>query len=45
VKHLPKGKLSVVETIYGHVGGGGGGCKADDEFIDKEVRGFRALEL
>jgi hypothetical protein len=40
VKHLPRGRLSVVETIYGHVGGGGGGCKADDEFIDKEVREF-----
>ncbi|KAK4695673.1 actin-related protein 6, partial [Phenoliferia sp. Uapishka_3] len=40
VQYLPNGKLAVVETIYGHVGGGGGGSKADNAFIDKEVAEF-----
>ena len=26
-----------------HVGGGGSGCKADNDFIDKEVAAFLAI--
>jgi hypothetical protein len=40
VKHLSQGKLSIVETIYGHMGGGGWGTREDNEFIDSEVRSF-----
>jgi hypothetical protein len=40
VRHLPNGKLVVLETIYGHWGGGGRGSAADDAFIDEEVRKF-----
>jgi hypothetical protein len=40
VKHLPHGTLHVIETIYGHVGGGGGGSKADNELIDATVKSF-----
>lgn len=38
VKHLKQGKLSVIESIWGHVAGGGGGTKADNDFITEEVR-------
>lgn len=40
VKHLPNAKLHVLDTIYGHIGGGGGGTKEDNEEIDREVRQF-----
>jgi hypothetical protein len=40
VQHLPNGKLSVLETVYGHWGGGGRGSKEDDAYIDREVRAF-----
>jgi homoserine O-acetyltransferase len=40
VQHLPRGKLSVLETVYGHWGGGGRGSKEDDAYIDREVRAF-----
>ena len=42
VKHLPEGKLKVVETIYGHIGGGGGGSKEDNVFINDAIRDFLA---
>jgi homoserine acetyltransferase len=43
VKSLPHGTLRIIESIYGHVGGGGGGCPADDAFIDREVTAFLKL--
>ncbi|KAJ6589852.1 Alpha/Beta hydrolase protein [Mycena vulgaris] len=40
VKHLRNGELKVIESIWGHVAGGGGGPKADDEFIKTQVKRF-----
>ncbi|GAB7349603.1 hypothetical protein MBLNU459_g0290t2 [Dothideomycetes sp. NU459] len=37
VKHLKDGELVVVETIWGHIAGGGSGTKDDTAFISKEV--------
>ena len=37
VKHLPGSELVVIETIWGHVAGGGGGTKDDTKFICKHV--------
>lgn len=37
VKHLKHGELSVIESIWGHVAGGGGGTAEDNDFISKEV--------
>lgn len=39
VREMPNGTLRIIESIYGHVGGGGG-SPADDIFIDKEVAAF-----
>ncbi|KAJ7169065.1 Alpha/Beta hydrolase protein [Mycena crocata] len=33
VKHLKHGELKVIESIWGHFAGGGGGTKDDNEFI------------
>ncbi|KAF7324322.1 Alpha/beta hydrolase fold-1 [Mycena venus] len=40
VKHLKNGELKVIESIWGHVAGGGGGTKADDEFIKTQIHRF-----
>lgn len=40
MKSLPNAKLHVLDTIYGHIGGGGGGTKEDNEEIDRVVGGF-----
>jgi homoserine O-acetyltransferase len=45
VKHLKYGQLSVVETIYGHIAGGGGGPAEDDAFMNKEIKAFFASEV
>lgn len=37
VKHLKQGELSVIESIWGHMAGGGGGTPEDNAFICKEV--------
>lgn len=37
VKHLKLGELSVIESIWGHIAGGGGGPEDDNQFIIKEV--------
>lgn len=37
VKHLKHGELSVIESIWGHIAGGGGGTPEDNDFICKEV--------
>lgn len=40
VKHLKNGELKVIESIWGHMAGGGGGTKADEKFIQTEIRRF-----
>ena len=42
VKHLPHGELCVIESIWGHIGGGGGGPKEDNEFIKDNVKRWLA---
>ncbi|GAB7366336.1 hypothetical protein MBLNU230_g8136t1 [Neophaeotheca triangularis] len=37
---LEKGEFSCIETVWGHMAGGGNGSKEDTEFIKKEVRRF-----
>ncbi|MCJ1311776.1 hypothetical protein MMC25_005449 [Agyrium rufum] len=39
VKYLKHGELAVIETIWGHVGGGGGSPK-DDIWINERISGF-----
>ncbi|KAI0485034.1 Alpha/Beta hydrolase protein [Xylariaceae sp. FL0804] len=41
-KHLRDGRLRVIESIWGHMGGGGGGTAEDNEFIKKEIVQFLA---
>ncbi|KAJ7772129.1 hypothetical protein DFH07DRAFT_803814, partial [Mycena maculata] len=40
VKHLKHGELKVIESIWGHLAGGGNGTKNDKEFIVTQVRRF-----
>ncbi|KAF2221560.1 Alpha/Beta hydrolase protein [Elsinoe ampelina] len=40
VKHLKNGKLSIIESAWGHFAGGGGGTKDDNAFIETEVKQF-----
>ncbi|KAJ7502968.1 Alpha/Beta hydrolase protein [Mycena galericulata] len=40
LKHLKNGEIKVIESIWGHVAGGGGGTKEDNEFIKTQVRRF-----
>ncbi|KAJ7772132.1 Alpha/Beta hydrolase protein [Mycena maculata] len=40
LKHLKNGELKVIDSIWGHVAGGGGGTKDDTEFIKAQVRRF-----
>ncbi|KAJ7647704.1 Alpha/Beta hydrolase protein, partial [Roridomyces roridus] len=40
LKHLQHGQLKVIESIWGHLAGGGGGTKEDTEFIKIQVREF-----
>jgi len=42
VRHLRRGELRVIESIWGHIAGGGGGTKEDNEFIKAEVKKFMA---
>ena len=44
VKSLPHGTLRIIESIYGHTGGGGGGSPEDNIFINKEVAEFMKLK-
>lgn len=37
VKHLKQGELHVIESIWGHVAGGGGGTEEDNQFIIDQV--------
>lgn len=38
IKYLKNGKLSIIESIWGHVAGGGGGTEKDNAFIIKEIQ-------
>ncbi|KAI9664856.1 MAG: hypothetical protein M1821_006304 [Bathelium mastoideum] len=40
VKHLKNGQVKVIESIWGHVAGGGGGTLDDNEFIKKQIAQF-----
>jgi len=42
VKYLRHGELRIIESIWGHLAGGGGGTKEDTAFIQAEVRRFLA---
>ncbi|KAJ8098434.1 Alpha/Beta hydrolase protein [Lipomyces tetrasporus] len=42
VKYLKKGKLAIIETVWGHIAGGGVGTPADNVFINKEISEFFA---
>ncbi|KAJ7030037.1 Alpha/Beta hydrolase protein [Mycena alexandri] len=40
VRHLKHGDLKVIESIWGHIAGGGSGAKEDNEFIKLQVKRF-----
>ncbi|KAH8894146.1 alpha/beta-hydrolase [Thozetella sp. PMI_491] len=40
VKHLKQGELKVIETVWGHVAGGGNGSKGDVQFIKSSISEF-----
>jgi homoserine O-acetyltransferase len=40
VEHLRNGKLAVIESIWGHLAGGGGGTDEDMRFIQEQVQKF-----
>jgi homoserine O-acetyltransferase len=42
VKYLENGELSVIESVYGHLVGGGFGTREDKEFISGEIGRFLA---
>ena len=39
MKHLKHGELAVLETIWGHIGGGGAN-DADTDWMDKRIAAF-----
>ena len=40
VTHLKRGELRVIESIWGHMAGGGGGTRADDDYVKAEIKRF-----
>jgi homoserine acetyltransferase len=40
VKFLEKGEMRVIESVFGHLAGGGFGTRGDTEFISGEIRRF-----
>ena len=40
VKHLPNGEFRCIETVWGHIAGGGNGRKQDTEYIIQEIKSF-----
>jgi homoserine O-acetyltransferase len=40
VKHLKHGQLKVIDSIWGHIAGGGSGTKEDNDFIKLQVQKF-----
>lgn len=43
VKHLQHGTLRVVDTVWGHIAGGGNGTKEDTDFMKREIASFLGL--
>ncbi|KAF2239197.1 homoserine acetyltransferase [Viridothelium virens] len=43
VKHLKDGKFVVIPSIWGHLAGGGGGTKEDNEFIKQQIAQFLGI--
>jgi homoserine acetyltransferase len=43
VRHLRSGTFSCIESIWGHIAGGGGGTKEDTDFIKREVKRFLGI--
>nr|OQO26956.1 hypothetical protein B0A51_05955 [Rachicladosporium sp. CCFEE 5018] len=44
VKHLKHGEFRCIETVWGHIAGGGGGTKEDTEYMKKEIARFVGAE-
>ncbi len=44
VRQLKRGELRIIESVWGHIAGGGGGTKDDIEFIRAEVRRFLSAD-
>ncbi|KAH7353674.1 Alpha/Beta hydrolase protein [Plectosphaerella cucumerina] len=44
VKHLKKGEVRVIESVWGHLAGGEWGPPEDKEFIREEIRKFISAE-
>lgn len=42
VKHLPNAELVVIETVWGHIGGGGAN-EADTKFMDGKIAEFLSV--
>ena len=42
-KHLQRGELAVIETVWGHVAGGGGNAE-DTEWMDGRIAKFLSQE-
>ena len=40
MKHLQHGELCVIESIYGHIAGGGGGTQENTDFIKENILRF-----
>jgi homoserine acetyltransferase len=40
VKHLNRGEFRCIDSVYGHLAGGGAGAKEDREFIIDKIRRF-----
>lgn len=38
VKHLKDGELKIIESVWGHLAGGGGGAREDNEYINLHVQ-------
>lgn len=43
VKHLKHGELRVIDTVWGHMAGGGSGTKEDTAYIVQEIQRFLGI--
>ncbi|KAI7356146.1 hypothetical protein KC336_g22223, partial [Hortaea werneckii] len=43
VKHLKNGEFRCIDTVWGHLAGGGGGTKEDTQCIIQEIKRFLQL--
>ncbi|KAI7184216.1 hypothetical protein KC352_g22800, partial [Hortaea werneckii] len=43
VKHLKNGEFQCIDTVWGHLAGGGGGTKEDTQYIIQEIKRFLQL--